>query len=301
LTTASWLGQLKELLGLTGVGQVWDQKPSWYFWIESADGVYCLTLEKCLPETSRQQKIARGIFSIKCYPFPESQVFGMFSPEEQRIVTSGAFDDTNTPRFECRESIPETLFGIGTLEYVFDLDNTWSFLLLETLSRMKLIDGSRKGKLRQGDESACDDVREKILRNVPAWNLSYLLFDRLVSIHANYSKTAPSRIAYGKRSGFEIFSHDTNGLICSESNSTETRCLNILFSRPDLQSAQLSDIFLESMNQDPVNMIYDINFVCSDCHTVHVHELHPDEINPLWWEIVSADFKSELCSTCGCH
>ncbi len=219
LTAASWLGQLKELLGLTGVGQIWDTKPAWYFWIESADGVYCLTLEKCFLKTFLQFKIARGIFSIKCYPFPESPVFRLFSPQEQRIVTSGAFDATNTPKFECRESIPETLFGIGTLEYMFDLDGRWSLLLLETLSHMRLIDGSSRGKLQLPNESASEDIPARILRNLPTWNLSFPLFDRLVSIHANYSKTTPSRIALGKRTGFEIFSDDTNRLICSESDS----------------------------------------------------------------------------------
>jgi hypothetical protein len=40
LIRASWVGEVRRMLGLTGVSQVWDGQAAWYFWLQAAVGEY---------------------------------------------------------------------------------------------------------------------------------------------------------------------------------------------------------------------------------------------------------------------
>ena len=66
LVTASWVEAVRQTLGLTAVSQVWSERPSWYFWISGAAGVYHLQMEGA----SGEGDLVIGSFSVKCYPFP---------------------------------------------------------------------------------------------------------------------------------------------------------------------------------------------------------------------------------------
>ena len=92
LTTASWVEDVKRLLGITGVSPIWDDTPAWYFWIEGAPGAYSLVLERAWTDGSDESGPFHGLFSVKCYPFQASREFATFSFFEQHLIASKLFD-----------------------------------------------------------------------------------------------------------------------------------------------------------------------------------------------------------------
>jgi len=84
LVTTSWVDNLKDLLGMEAVSQIWGDIPAWYMWLSDALGVYHLQLvDAAVDENNPANK--QAFFSIKCYPFPNTTVFDTFSHEEQTL------------------------------------------------------------------------------------------------------------------------------------------------------------------------------------------------------------------------
>ena len=101
--TTSWIEEVKDLLGMEAVSQIWGEVPAWYLWLSDAHGVYRLQLEDAVNEEKNPAN-RQGYFSIKCYPFDNTTVFDTFSYEEQVLCRSRFFDDTHTPGLKtCRQ------------------------------------------------------------------------------------------------------------------------------------------------------------------------------------------------------
>ena len=94
LITASWVEQVKKMLGLTRVSQVWGDRPEWCIWIDGAPGAYALVFEEGETIQAAEQTLALGQFAVKCYPYVGATVFDSFSPQEREMVTSDLFDHT---------------------------------------------------------------------------------------------------------------------------------------------------------------------------------------------------------------
>jgi len=100
LVTTSWVDELKDLLGMEAVSQIWGEVPAWYMWLSETHGAYRLELADATTN-EKNPGDKRGFFSIKCYPFDNTAVFNTFSYEEQVLSRSRFFDDTHTPRYGC--------------------------------------------------------------------------------------------------------------------------------------------------------------------------------------------------------
>ncbi|MBI5572655.1 MAG: hypothetical protein HY914_22115 [Desulfomonile tiedjei] len=299
LTTASWIEPVKQMLGITGVSPVWDDVPAWYFWIQGAPGVYALVLEQIGSDGSENSSSFHGLFSLKCYPFPDSKEFPGFSFLEQRLVSSEYFDRTNTPKFECRETIPAPLFVVGAIELELDREDGWSVLTLEcqdviraryeaeALEDYPLIDVSRI--YSPGD----------VGREIAAWRTSWPLFDRVVSLWAHYTKVKPAQILLGTAAGFEYVYRGPAGWQCVETPGTTVRSLRVLF-----VGAKGKDEIKRPPGREhsglETTVIYDGDSTCAcPSHAGHACKDTP-YANPLWWSLPDAEFTSELGSTCGC-
>lgn len=298
LTTASWTDELKQLLAITGVSPVWDDVPAWYFWIDGAPGVYALVLEEAF-EKPEDPSALHGLFSLKCYPFSGHAEFAGFSFFERELVTSSFFDTTNTPRFEHRASIPSSLFVVGAVECVIDKENRWSLLTLESQDVMR----ARYEAETLEDYPLIDLSRfycsGEVGRAVRSWDVSYLFFDRLISLWAHFGGMPPSKVVLERSPGFEHVYTDSDEWSCEENSVREIRSLGVLFGKSDGQCTSEADIS-NNPHSPGITVLYSSDSQCS-C-SVHGH--HPPEgssyVNRLWWTIPVSKFKSELCSTCGC-
>ncbi len=181
---------------------MWGDQPAWYLWLSEALGTYQLQLADPAPDDDRAEGV-RGIFSVKCYPFIDHEVFKTFSAKERRLINSQVFDDTHTPRFDDREKIPDSLFNVAVIDYAVDREDICACLTLESLSTLRVVNN----KPRNHDTGPVRDRPNGNMRKpdrfVPGWRLALPIFNKLLSMVAIYSRISPFRIRVTRTSGFD--------------------------------------------------------------------------------------------------
>jgi len=303
LITASWVEEVKRLLQITGVSQVWrDGPPAWYFWIDSAPGVHELRLEDSFARDSRGRELCTGLFAIRFYPFPNNEIFNHFSFEEQTFMQSSFFDDSNTPKFEYYTEIPELLFKVALLELTVDTRNNQTLFRLESLDRIRTrfkkettLDCKPFEKRRRFHSGETD-------RDVPGWDLGYSLYDRILGLYAYYSKTKPYRAILTREPGFELIYDGNNRLQSYTANDAKLDSLAVVFTgeakRDQVSSDEIISEEIEGANK---KVVFDRRFPSG-----HSHELNSQSLSGLpllneqWWLLAEANYKSGHASLCGC-
>jgi len=302
LVTGSWVEKIKETLGLAGVSQVWSEKPEWYLWIEGAPGVHHLRLEGASIEEAKKASLARGVFAVKCYPHPHHQAFKRFSFEEQALIKSDLFDQTNTPRFEAKDLIPPTLFNVAVMEYALDLEGTWSLFTLESLDAMRvrcLAQVVQDYPLVKQSKSFSPG---ETARDVPGWALGHPLFDRLLGLYAYASKTRPSRVALTRSPGSEYVYDQTNGLRWVEADDVAIWTLMVLFAPGGQGKDDPGEEIIEAHHQaQDQKIILDKRFAGGHLRLDEKEIPTSPAFNRLWWSLAESGYTSGLASSCGCH
>lgn len=297
LITASWVEQLQKLLDLKGVSQVWGDRAEWYVWIDGAAGVYALVYEEGEAIQAADQTLYAGQFAVKCYPYVSAGVFDAFSPQEREIVNSDLFDHTHTPRLEARQEIPESLFTVGSISITLDAAETVAMFTFDSLDFIKWSILAAKTGQRNGLN---DSHKKRIIRNIPAWQISYPLFDCLVSLYAFYSKRPPAFIGATRSPGFEtnIDIDQTPAIrVCAD---VQQRSTSVLFVNSCDSDAWVDTIWRADFDPEE-EIVFEHACLHSACNHFVVDERPPVVINSLWWDLANADLKSELASSCGCE
>jgi len=307
LSTASWVARVKDLLGIDGVSQIWGEAPAWYFWISDAPGVYLFQLSAASISESHPET-ARGTFAVKCYPYADRDAFRYFSFLERDLVKSRFFDCTHTPTFEDRERLPEALFNVGVMEYEVGLDDDMACISLESLNTLRI--GYAKetvqeyaliGKSRHFTKGEID-------RSVPGWKMGYFFLDRFLSLYAFCRKAKPMRLRITRSSGFEYVYNGGDTFECVDAPNIHCLSASVYFGAAeghhrwnDFQAQRPAE---KGNDPDKAEVLYDQVFHCGHCHLIDktAHNKLPKQmrINPLWWSLADANFKSELASSCGC-
>jgi len=303
LITASWFEEVKQVLHLTGVSPVWaDGPPAWYFWIDSAPGVHELRLEDTFIRDSKGRELCTGLFAVRFYPFPNNEIFDHFSFEEQIFIQSPFFDDSNTPKFEYYTEIPDLLFKVAILEFTLDSENNQALFKLESLDRIRTIfhkeiilecrPFKKKRRFHKGEKD----------RDVPGWDLGYSLYDRILGLYANYSKTQPYRIIMTRETGFEFVYDGNNSLQSYTTNDAKLNVLAVVFAgEAKRDQVQSDELIPEETNDVNKEVIFDRCFPCGHPHELNTQSLSSlPSLNKQWWKLAEADYKSRLASLCGC-
>lgn len=299
LITASWADEVKRLLGLTGVGQIWERSPAWYFWMSRAAGVYRLQLEEANNPNGASGQCNTGVFSMRLYPFREHPVCERFSFEERDLL-SGQYFKGGTPAFERSGEIPEGLFVVGTMDYRCGSGESWSLLTLESLTAMRVRYESQR--LEDAPIFSRSELHEPgtTARDVPGWDLSWPLFDRIISLHAYHHRTKPSRVALAKSPGFEhVYRGPSAGWACVPAEDMSVLSLHVLFSKDDGR-AKADSALAEELARPDQEVVFDRQFTCGCFHAIQDMPPELSALNPLWWTLPDSHFKSDLASTCGC-
>lgn len=197
-------GPGRKIIGLTGISEKQSGAPGWYLWFEDRPGAYLLEL--VVAETVSEEDIvspsdrggARGTYWIKYYPAVDDlQSLHAFSDIEQTVRTGGCFDNTGTPDFEKGDGIPETFFLIGAIEASLTADGSGLSLCLESLDHWVTSVVAANG-------SQPDERGVKKDRNIPAWNYSWFLFDRLILTLCLAYRTSPLQISLHEQPGHKF-------------------------------------------------------------------------------------------------
>jgi len=297
LITASWVEQVQKMLDLSGVSQVWGDRPEWYIWIDGAPGVYALVFEEGGTTAATDQTLNVGQFVVKCYPYVTASVFDSFSPQEREMVTGELFDHTHTPRLEAKQRVPETFFTVGSLSFMLNAAETVAMLTFDSLDFLK----RSMITVKTGQRNGLNDAHGKsVIRNIPAWQIGYPLFDRLISLYAFYSKQSPAFIGATRSPGFEciVDTHQTSESWVSD--ETQQYSTSVLFSNA-ADTEELVDKNWRAHLDPEEKIVFEHASMHSACDLVASDGLPQVVINSLWWDLAHADFKSELASTCGCE
>ncbi|MCG6893483.1 MAG: hypothetical protein LJE65_07735 [Desulfobacteraceae bacterium] len=301
LITASWFEEIRHILGLEAVSQVWSERPSWYFWVSGSAGVYHLDLQRAEKETVDGTAVYSAGFSIKCYPFVHADAFGCFSFEERCYIRSGFFDHTNTPSFEDQGQIPENLFAIAALQYRCDENDTFSLFTFESLDTMRL---SYRGEMLRSYPSLKKTRRFDrgvVDRRVPGTQIGYPFFDRLICLHTFHSKKTPIRVLISRSQGFEHVVDESGDVICADAPDTTLSTVNILYgSGNGCTDMALARSLLEASVADQRETVLDRSFD-ADLHRCSDADALPSTpLNCRWWSLAGAEYSCEIASSCGC-
>ncbi len=294
LMTASWVDRLRHELGLLGASQVWGDRPAWYVWLAGSPGAFHLEMLESSVKSDDQEDLARAVFSIRFYPSPQSDIFGLFSPQERALMQNGCFDHTGTPYFEKLNAIPPRLFTVGALELLCDPRRDWMVFSLAALDLCREIRVTHPGPAK-------DALSEVVVRSVPGWDISHALFSNLLSLWAFQSKQTPARLQMTTENGLEALDGIPEAPPIRDAPDISLQNMWVLFcpdaARPPEAALGLMNAELNEPGREELCRL--------DCSCRHLHRdalpLKPSGlISERWWELAHAEYKSERCTSCGC-
>jgi len=269
LTVATWAEEVMHLLRLEGVSQVWSPKPAWYFWKRGAPGPYHFQLETTETRTIARESVCRtGLFSLRCYPYPDSGAFSTLREEERLLVKSHRFDETNTPRFENLDEIPRHLFQVAAIEYILGPEESWQLIAMESLA---------------------------------AREIGHPFFDLFVSLLCYGSRLKPVRLAVQASERIAGSCKDPRaGQRADEGGLRLTSTFMVLGNGHRKAWTEADTILDDELKREQATTLYDERF--TPCCSGHAHGQmgSPFPVNDLWWTLTEKVFHSSITSTCGC-
>jgi hypothetical protein len=300
LILSSWSARFRSDIGLNGVSQIWNDRPSWYFWLADSPGVYRLEMMDSEEGIDIQGDRYTAIFKIKCYPYQEHPEFQSFSFLEKELVQSKLFDHTNTPAFEHQGDIPDDLFTVATVEMTLDPEGHGAIFSFESLGHLRTRFANETHQTFPMINLSRTFGTQEIDRNVPGFQMGYPFFDCLMCLYANAHKQAPVNIRFSTSPGYEFVIND-NDVHARETCNIKGFKLNVFYSATDAGSCPVGNCFLGNSSQESDHIIYDRRFACGDFYENEAEKKLPVTLNRKWWSLAHTHYESELTSSCGCH
>jgi hypothetical protein len=196
-----------EIAGIRAISEKITGLPGWYFWLNDHPGVYALELfnsavSNCFKDFD--EKHYTGNFVIKYYPpVGENNYFETFSKCEQILRLSDFFDSTGAPKFDTSEDLPLDLFLIGFFTIAGDRSSKMLTMNLNAPSLWETIPEVDIVVELTGYETII--LRKNIPdRGVPAWELSFRLFDVLAKAVTLAFKRGPEEVKSEDMDGHSI-------------------------------------------------------------------------------------------------
>ena len=280
---------VRDGLDLKGASEVWggpetDDHPAWYFWLTSARGAYRLRLEQTEDLIECPTPAVRGVFSVKYYPAPGEPVFRHFSDPERALVEGPLFDRTNTPTFDAQAFIPEPLFNVGAIGCIKDLATGQVFLEFTSIDRLRFFParghagGAGAERPENGDGAERPEHGDGALpvRQLPAWDVGYPLFDALVGLQAFQGGRPPKRIVLSRQAGFEFVATEAGGDDLRDSRDATFKSLLVaFFPETGATSSPVEAMMISRQVAEPWTPVLDTAAPWLAGHG-HGHGRHPD-------------------------
>ncbi|MHB8909454.1 MAG: hypothetical protein ACYDAA_11315 [Syntrophales bacterium] len=197
----------REVVGLKAISEKQRGAPGWYLWFEDRPGAYLMELIEAETVAGAEggfpdrHSAVRGTYSIKYYPAADDGTSLAALSDSERAVRAGeCFDATGTPDYDRGCGIPATSFLIGTIEMILASDGDSLVLHLESLDRW----------ITSVREQTGAGVTERRDRDLPAWDWSWFLLDRLILTLCLAYRTVPRRVSLSEEPGY-VFRVETDG------------------------------------------------------------------------------------------
>ena len=199
----------RKRIGIRAISEMWGDSPRWYLWFEDKRGAYSLELAEAVvarwsPSGGNTEGFDAilGHFRIKYFPEIEDEnLFNDLSFYEQAVRTSDLFDSTGTPSFDGEARIHESHFLVGNLDIAVAAERNFLEIFLQAPDRSRTY--HPEGLFVEGIEGCFRNVllQGEMDRNVPSWELSWFLVDKLIIANCLARKTSPACIALLEKPG----------------------------------------------------------------------------------------------------
>jgi len=293
----------QRYLGFSQVSQLatLDGLPSWYLWFSEKRGAYSLTLIDGDTVSGgdnmsdhQESDTLEARFLVRYFPDPGDDSFDALSCFEQIARLGHFFDSTGTPSFDGGRAIHDGFFVAGYVDILIhssraDVDffcsapNRWREYRLDGL---KLTD--ERGESREVVSPGTVD------RDFPGWDLSFFIFDKIVSSFCFLSGQAPRRTGAAARPFFR-YEIDAEQHVNAIPDT-------------DITESVFGVCFSNGTGEDTVK----------EREASFVEQLHsqdyaligiwggPDEIpaqwrRPEWWTINTTHFHADPDHVCSCY
>lgn len=304
LTTAAWAEKVMHLLRLEGVSQVWSPRPAWYFWLHGAVGPYHLQLESATTRIfSPESRSQTGLFSLRCYPYQSSAAFALISEEEQCLVKSDFFDETNTPQLEHLGDIPVNLFQIGAIEHTVGCDESWELIAMEGLGKPRSLMAEQAAK-------PCDHFFQSTPKfgdadgPVTVEDICDPFFDIYISLLSYRTKHKLVRMAIQATEEPEEPEEAPDGLStcrCDHADGFSSITKFVILGDDRHEAYPEADALLDNeLKREDSLILCDERFRCGCWPHSHRQSDRLFPVNELWWTLAEKVFPSSVTSTCGC-
>ena len=293
-------GPGRQIIGLKSISEKQDGAPGWYLWFEDHPGAYLLELSDAglraagsgRPALHRQA--VQGLYRIKYYPdVTDPTSLSFFSASEQAFRESGCFDGTGTPDFERGGEIPDPFFQIGMIEAGLSADSRGFVLRLGAPERW--VTWTVDGVVATDEQGGIHHLRaagEKD-RDLPAWQWSWFLVDRLVLTLCLAYSSAPRQVALYDAPGHAFRIHRNGVSQAVPDEAIRQRRLSITFRLHDGHAPCTGS--LSSISEDPSLLLTAPSGECRGSLCKEPAEPLP-WVSSAWWHIRESrlDFGSVL-------
>jgi hypothetical protein len=187
-----------------------DGLPGWYVWFSDLSGAYLIRVlgSGAPPEPAPLGMDAQTVrLGIYYYPSVEESCFEDFSWPEKILRCGESFDSTGTPSAEGRNSIPASFYLVGWIDLCWCKSRRLLALQAGSSERLrdyridgltvKNVSGEPLELVRPG---GCD-------RNLPGWELTQHLVDKLVLAICFQQRLSPIAALVTAREGYANHLH----------------------------------------------------------------------------------------------
>jgi hypothetical protein len=185
-----------------------DGLPHWYLWLEGKKGAYGISVQddaKNLP-VYQGSGCEMGDDQVRCpclwiryFPAVDEAVFDALSCHEQIIRLGTSFDKTGTPSFEGRPILDTGYFSAGRIDMTVHTSTSAVDFFCSAPNRWRIyqVDGLEltddQGNITPLLPAGALD------RDFPGWELSFFLFQKLISAFCLLSGQAPRVCGHATR------------------------------------------------------------------------------------------------------
>jgi hypothetical protein len=264
--------------------------PSWYLWFSEKRGAYSLTfiegyvasdaIETYVHDRENDHVVGSRLVA-RYFPAVDEDTFGSMSCSEQNIRMGSDFDATGTPSFQGGRTIHESLFVAGYIDILIHPSKSDVDFFCSAPNRLS--EYHLTGVTLTDERSVSSQIVSSgnVHGDFPGWDLSFFIFDKIISSFCFVSGQAPRQTAVALRPffGYEMKTEAIFGV--SFFNGTNEGILR-------KKSASFADCF-HSQDYTLIGV-----WKCPD-------DIPAKWRKPEWWTIKTRHFHAEPDDVCSCY
>ena len=300
--------EARRFFHFAGLSEKISSEPGWYLWFSDIPGVYLLDLndarvleEDALEPDSLKKEgyVLSGSFVIKYFPnLNDDKYLLSFSEEERKIRSSLLFDRTGTPTLKGSDEIPFSFFQVGLLNILFDIKSKRLEISLLAPDRWMAMQNQELEKYLD----QVDDIEIPIAgagdREVPAWELSFFLVDRLINGLGYTYKTKPQCVhVFQRESPLSGIQQEDEVYQESTSPSKEIILFGSFSIPDDLLGTEKEEFDIDQYRANLEGWGNLNGWKLLECQRTPLKDPQP-WINPAWWEAANIEINQKDVTFC---